>query len=347
MQTRRELIRKTAAAAAVTSQARGAVTDRIDCQSHLFSEEFLKLLERRKTSPYIVREGGDRFVIVNEWKRKIPPKFTDVNAKLADMDGAGIKMAALSINDPGPELFGKDSPAMAVMLNDFIADQVRQHPTRFFGLATLPYNSADAMLKEFDRAIHKLGMKGILLYSNLDGRFPDEEPSRQLFAAAEKQGIPLLLHPARPVTFEQVKSYEMAAGIGLMFDTTIALCRLILSGVLEEHPNLKLVCPHVGGALPYLIGRVDHQTMVLKRGAEHIRKAPSEYLKNVWLDTVTPIGLAIQYAWEFAGPDKLLYSSDHPWVDPKLIIQQVDSQKLPAADRSKLYSGNAKALFNL
>jgi aminocarboxymuconate-semialdehyde decarboxylase len=346
MNTRRDFFKK-AGVATLTSQAGAAPTGRIDCQSHLFSEEFLRLLERRTTSPYVVHEGGDRYVIVNEWKRKIPPKFTDVNAKLMDMDAAGIQMAALSINDPGPELFGKDSPAMAVMLNDFIADQVRQHPNRFFGLATLPFDSADSMLKEFDRCVHKLGMKGILLYSNLDGRFPDEEPARQLFGAAEKLGIPVLLHPARPVTFDEVKAYEMAAGIGLMFDTTIALCRLILSGMLEQHPKLKLVCPHVGGALPYLIGRVDHQTMVLKRGAQNIRQAPSQYLKNVWLDTVTPIGLAIKYAWEFAGPDKLLYSSDHPWVDPKLIIQQVDSQKLPVADLAKLYSGNARTLFNL
>jgi predicted TIM-barrel fold metal-dependent hydrolase len=333
--------------AAAKSQAQSAVPERIDCQSHLFSEEFLKFLERRKTSPNVVRQGGDRYIIVNEWRRKILPKHTDVNAKLADMDAAAIQMAALSINDPGPELFGKDSLAMAVMLNDFIAENVRQHPTRFFGLAVLPFNTSDSMLKELDRCIHKLGMKGVLLYSNLDGHFPDEEPFQPLFAVAEQQGIPILLHPACPVTYQQTKGYEMAAGIGLMFDTTIALCRLILSGTLERHPNLKLVCPHVGGALPYLVGRVDHQTMVLKRGNENIRKAPSQYLRQVWLDTVTPIGLAIQYAHEFSGPDKLLYSSDHPWVDPKLIIQQVDSQNLSAIDRAKLYSGNARALFNL
>jgi predicted TIM-barrel fold metal-dependent hydrolase len=347
MNTRRDLMKKAAMVAAAASQAKGAAPDRIDCQSHLFSDEFLKLLERRKTSPYVERHGSDRYVIVREWKRKILPKHTDVNAKLADMDGAGIQMAALSVNDPGPELFGKDSGAMAVLLNDFIADTVRQHPTRFFGLAVLPFDSPDSMLKEFDRCIGKLGMKGVLLYSNLDGKFPDEEPARLLFPEAEKRGVPILLHPACPVTYEQTKGFEMAAGLGLMFDTTIALCRLILSGVLEQHPNLKLVCPHVGGALPYLVGRIDHQTMVLKRGAENIRKAPSQYLRNVWLDTVTPIGLGIKYAWEFCGPDKLLYSSDHPWVDPKLIIQQVESQKLPAPDVAKIYRGNARALFNL
>ncbi len=346
MDTRRDLLKMAAAGVAVpTGQA--APAGRIDCQSHLFSDEFLSLLEKRKASPYVVREGRDRYVIVGEWRRRVLPKHTDVAAKLADMDRTGISMAALSINDPGPELFGRDSGAMAVLLNDFIADAVSRHPRRFFGLATLPFGTAEAMLKEFERATTKLGMKGILLYSNLDGRFPDEAPFRPLFSEAERRGVPLLLHPAHPMTYQATKGYEMAAGLGLMFDTTIALCRLILSGTLERHPNLKLVCPHVGGALPYLIGRIDHQTMVLKRGAENIRRAPSDYLKRVWLDTVTPIGLGIKYAWEFAGADKLLYSSDHPWVDPQLIIDQIESQNLPAADRSKIYSQNARKLFNL
>lgn len=345
MSTRRDLFKLAAASSSALAQPPQG--GRIDCQSHLFSEEFLRLLEKRKESPYVVREGRDRYVIVGEWKRRILPKHTDIPAKLADMDRTGIAMSAISINDPGPELFRKDSTAMAVLLNDFIADTVRQHPKRFFGLATLPFQSPDAMLKEFDRATGKLGLKGILLYSNLDGHFPDEEPYRPLYAEAERRGVPLLLHPAMPMTYQAVKDYQMAPMLGLMFDTTIALCRLILSGVLDRHPKLKLVCPHVGGALPYLIGRVDHQTMVLKRGAENIRQAPSEYLKRVWFDTVTPIGLAIQFAYQFAGAGKILYSSDHPWVDPQIIIDQVDGQKFPEADRSRIYSGNARALFGL
>ncbi len=344
MGTRRQVLKMATGAPLAAAYA---PTERIDCQSHLFSEDFLRLLEKRKESPYIVREGSQRYVIVGEWRRRILPKHTDVAAKLADMDRAGVAKAAISINDPGPELFGKDSPSMAVLLNDFIAAVVKAHPDRFFGLATLPFDTPESMLKEFDRATGRLGLKGILLYSNLNGRFPDEEPFRPLFAEAERRGVPLLLHPAYPVTYAATKGYEMAAGLGLMFDTTIALCRLILSGVLDRHPKLKLVCPHVGGALPYLIGRVDHQTMVLKRGADHIRKAPSEYLKNVWFDTVTPIGLAIRYALDFAGPDKLLYSSDHPWVDPQLIVDQVESQKFDEATKRKLYTVNATRLFGL
>ncbi len=346
MKNRRQVLQSFAGGALAVS-AQPPARGRIDCQSHLFSEEFLALLEKRKTSPYVYRKDGDRYIVVGDWHRKLMPKHTDVKAKLADMDRAGIEMAALSINDPGPELFGKDAPAMAVMLNDFIADTVSLHPRRFFGLATLPFNSADAMLKEFERSTQKLGMKGILLYSNLDGKFPDEPQFRPLFTDAEKQGIPILLHPALPMTYEATKGYNMAAGLGLMFDTTIALCRLILAGVLDQHPKLKLVCPHVGGALPYLVGRIDHQTMVLKRGAENIRRAPSEYLKQVWLDTVSPIPLAIKYGCEFSGVDKMLYSSDHPWVDPTMIAGLVEGLKFSAADERKIFSGNARRLFSL
>src|SRR5215813_8337886 len=156
MNTRRQVLQIATAAAA---QAQNPA--RIDCQSHIYSAEFLALLEKRKQSPYVVREGQDRYVIIGEWKRRLLPKHTDLAAKLADMDRAGIAMTALSINDPGPELFGKESAAMAILLNDFIAEIVRRHPQRFFGLATLPFDTPESMLREFERTTGKLGMKGI------------------------------------------------------------------------------------------------------------------------------------------------------------------------------------------
>jgi len=320
---------------------------RIDCQSHLFCPELLDLMEKRRESPHVFRKGPDRFVVIGEWTRRILPKHTDIAAKLADMDAAGIAMTALSINDPGPELFGKDGAAIARLVNDWIAGIARQHPTRFFGLCTLPVQSMDACLAELDRCVSRLGMKGILLYSNNAGRFPDEPEFRPLFRRAEELDIPILLHPAYPMTYDATKGYEMAAGLGLMFDTTIALTRIILAGILDQYPKLKLVCPHVGGALPYLVGRIDHQTMVLKRGAEHIRRAPSQYLRQIWLDTVSPLAMSIRYGFDFVGSDRLLYASDHPWVDPKLIAANVQSLKFSPADEHKIFQENARRLFRL
>jgi aminocarboxymuconate-semialdehyde decarboxylase len=87
--------------------------------------------------------------------------------------------------------------------------------------------------------------------------------------------------------------------------------------------------------------------MVLKRGADHIRKPPSQYLKQVWLDTVTPIPMAIRYGIDFVGAAQMLYSSDHPWVDPQLIASNVQSLKLPAEQEAQVFSGNARRLFKL
>lgn len=320
---------------------------RIDCQSHLFAPELIALMEKRQDSPRVYRKGEDLFVVVGQWHRRIIPKLIDVEAKLADMDQAAIEMTALSTNDPGPELFGTEGPVAARIANDFIAGVVKQHPKRFFGLAVLPLQEMRAAITELDRCVGRLGMKGILLYSNLGRKFPDLPEFRPLFQRAEELDLPIVLHPAYPMTYEATKEYEMTAGLGLMFDTTIALTRLILAGVLDQHPKLKLVCPHVGGTLPYLIGRIDHQTQVLKRGAENIKRPPSEYLRQIYLDTVSPLPMAIRYAYDFVGPDRLLFASDHPWVDPKLITTNVVGLKLPSTDEKKIFGDNARRLFRL
>jgi len=190
-------------------------------------------------------------------------------------------------------------------------------------------------------------MKGILLYTNLAGKFPDEPQFRWLFNRAMELDWPVLIHPALPVTTPQVKDYEMISTLGNMFDDTIALTRLILSGILEALPKLKLVCPHLGGTLPYIIGRLDHQTQVLKRGPKDLTRAPSEYLKQVWLDIVSPLPLAMRFAYDLLGANRLLYSSDHLWVDPKLIRDGLISLKLPTVDENLILFANARQLFRI
>jgi predicted TIM-barrel fold metal-dependent hydrolase len=348
--SRRQFIAATsvAAAAPITPRARAATNrGHIDCQSHLFCPELLALMEKRQTDPRVFTHDGVRIVQMGDWLRKIPPLYTDVDAKLAAMDGAGIAQTALSINDPGPEWFGADGPAVAQLLNDFVAGVARKHPTRFFGLCVLPLQDMRASLTELDRCVRQLGMKGILLYTNLAGRFPDEPEFRPLFTRAVELDVPVLLHPAKPITTDFVKGYEMTSTLGNMFDNTIALTRLLMSGILDELPKLKLVCPHLGGTLPYIVGRLDHQVNVLKRGPRNLQRSPSEYLKSIWLDVVSPLPLAVKFGHDFIGPDRLLYSSDHPWVEPQLIVDTVRAAGLSASAEEKLFSLNARKLFRL
>ena len=355
--SRREFV-AVAVAGAVTSQTipagltqaaepQGGPLFCLDAQSHLFVSEILDRMKQRTTEPFVEEVDGALWVRMPPWHRKVLPKHTDVAAKLADMNASGITMTALSVNDPGPEWFGDDGPAVARVMNDFIADTVRQHPQRFIGLCVLPWQDMKAARVELERCVRDLGMKGILLYTNLAGRFADEPEFRPLFGWAVEFEVPVLLHPAKPMTSELLKDYEMISAVGNMFDNTIALTRIVMAGILDQHPTLKLLCPHLGGTLPYIIGRLGHQTQVLKRGPKYLTRAPSEYLKQVWFDIVSPLPAAMRFAYDYLGPDRLLYASDHPWVDPGTIRGALESLKLPPADTAKILGGNARRLFKL
>lgn len=333
--------------AAEQPSASGGRPPAIDCQSHLYVPEIVTLMEKRRVDPLVYSKGGDRYVKMGDWRRRILPKHMDVAAKLADMDANGIAATALSINDPGPEWFGAEGAAVARLANDFIADVVRKHPARFVGLCVLPLQDMSAALQELDRCADRLGMKGILLYTNLAGRFPDEPQFRPLFARAVELDIPILLHPALPVTAPLLKDYEMISALGNMFDDTMALARIILAGILDEHPRLTLVCPHIGGTLPFVIGRLDHQVHVLKRGPQNLQHAPSAYLRQVYFDLASPLPQAMRLIYDLVGPDRLLFSSDHPWVDPKLIRECLASLNLPRPDEEKILSQNARQLFRM
>lgn len=319
----------------------------IDCQSHLFFPEVLKMMRGRKADPLVYDKDGTTFLKMGNWLRKVPAHYLDVEAKLAAMDANGIEITLLSTNDPGPEWFGDDGAAAARLIHDSLAEVVKQHPTRFRGLCVLPLQNEQAAGDELDRCVKQLGFKGILLYTNLAGTWCDEPQYHWLYARAEELGVPILLHPAMPMTTEQTKGYELTSTLGNMFENTIAMARIIASGLLDKHPKLKLVCPHLGGTLPYICGRMDHQVTVLKRSTQTLQRKPSEYLRDIHMDIVSPLPEAMRFALDFSGPDKLLFSSDHPWVDPKEILNPLRSLQLPAADEQKILSGNARRLFDL
>ena len=320
---------------------------RIDTQSHIWPEPFLDYLQTRDQEPLAFREGDALFIDTGKWRRTAMPGHSDMEAKVRTMDAAGIDLTVLSPNDPGPERFGDDGPMVARLFNDYIAEQTRAYPGRFVGLCVLPLQDEQAAREELDRAVQDLDMRGVLLYANLDGRHPDEPEYEWLFGRAEELGIPLYLHPACPVTIDQVEGRNLIGALGLMFDTTIALARIIVSGLMDRYPNLTIVCPHVGGALPYLIGRLDHQTMVLKRGAENLTRPPSEYLQQIWFDTVSPWPAAVRYGLQVVGPNQLMFASDHPWVEPDVIAPIVDDLPVSDEERAKIYGGNAARLFGL
>ncbi len=329
--------------AAAAAQRRGI----IDCQSHLFFPQVLDVMRRRDADPSVYDEDGKTYLKMGPWLRKVPPLYYDVDAKLAAMNAAGIEVTMLSNNDPGPEWFGQDGGSMARVIHDSIHEVCRAHPGRFYGLCALPLQDRPAAEAELRRCVEKLDFRGILLYTNLAGAWCDEPPFRWLFARAEQMGVPILLHPAKPMTTDQTAGYELTSTLGNMFENTIAMARIIASGLLDEHPKLKLVCPHLGGTLPYISGRMDHQIMQLKRSTQTLKRKPSDYLREIYMDIVSPLPEAMRFALDFSSPDRLLFSSDHPWVQPTEILEPFRSLQLPPEDEAMILAGNARRLFNL
>jgi predicted TIM-barrel fold metal-dependent hydrolase len=117
--------------------------------------------------------------------------------------------------------------------------------------------------------------------------------------------------------------------------------------MLERHPGLQVLMPHVGGILPYLSGRIDYQTETMGRARDHITKPPSAYLKDIYFDIVSPSSQALQYAYEFSGAEKLLFGTDHPWVEPRVFVELLDEMDIPEEEKALIFAGNALSLFNL
>jgi predicted TIM-barrel fold metal-dependent hydrolase len=321
----------------------------IDCQSHVFPRAYAEWLTHNRGPLTAVREGDAYLVDYGGVQQfRLNPEAYDPKKKLRDMDAAGVDMALLSVNMPGPERLAPELAVEGARIgNDYLANLGARHPGRFLGLASLPMQDVPAAIAELDRAIDDLELRGALLFSHINGKPVDAPEFEPFYAHAAARAVPLVLHPTVPTWGSVIQDYAMIPMLGLMVDTSIAMLRLILSGVMERHPTLQIVHPHVGGVLPYLMGRIEEQTEVKRRGREHIKASPRAYYRRVYLDIVSPSPLAMRYGYDFAGADRLLFGSDHPWVKLETLLECVNQLEIPDPDRAKILGLNAAKLFGV
>lgn len=321
---------------------------RIDCQSHVFPKTYIEILAQNPHPPQVIRHNNEAIVTYGDVQTfRLQDDAYDPKRKLKDMDAAGVDMALLSTNIPppcmlSPELGNKGAQA----INNAIAELVDTYPNRFAGLACLPWQNPDEAITEMDR-VKELGFRGIMLYSHIGGEPVDAPHFEPVYAHAETLQMPIVMHPTVPTWGEAIKDHWMIGMMGLQVDNSFALLRLILSGILERHPNLQLVMPHVGGILPYMSGRIDHQTEVLGRAREHITQPPSAYLSRIYLDTVSPSLQALHYGYQFAGENRLLFGTDHPWVDMPRFVRLIEKMEISETARARIFGENAVKLFDL
>lgn len=322
---------------------------KIDCQSHVFPKEYAEILARNPHPPQAIPQDEGYVITYGDVQRfQLKLESYDVDRKLRDMDSAGIDISILSVNMPGPEMLAPQLRLEgAKICNDYMAEVVKEHPDRFAGLACLPWQDIPLAIREMERAKNDLNLKGIILYSHIGGTPVDSSVYEPIYQRAEELEMPVVLHPVVPTWAEAIKDYSMIPMIGLMIDHSFAMLRLILSGILERYPNLKIVQPHTGGVLPYLWGRVQNQTEVMKRGIENITQSPNMYYQRVYFDMVSPSALAMKFIYDFAGADRLLFGSDHPWVDIGVFSKLIKEMDIPEEDRNRIFGLNAQKLFKI
>lgn len=323
---------------------------KIDCQSHVMPDAYVDIFTKNTQSPKMIRKTEDSVVTLVDDRPVLTSsiKKYDIDTKLKNMDEVGIDVSILSPNIPGPCMLAPDlSLKGARIINNYIAEVITKYPDRFAGIACLPWQNTIEAIKEMDRARDDLGFCAVMLFSNIGGRPVDHIDFHPIFAHAEKKRLPIVIHPTFPKWGTEIKDYMMIPMMGFQVDSSFALLRLILSGILEKCPQLQILMPHAGGVLPFMIGRVDYQTEVMGRKPEQITKPPSEYLKQIYLDTCSPSVESLQYAFDFSGTDKLMLGTDHPWVDPRFIIDLVEKMNISDQEKFQIFSGNAGKLFGL
>ena len=269
---------------------------RIDCQSHVFPQEYIDVLAQNPVPPNIHQDADSYLITYGDIQsfRLLPEVYTE-QQKLSAMDESRIDISLVSTNIPGPCMLVPElSVAGAKAVNNFIVELTRKHPDRLAGLASIPWNLPEEAIREMTRAKTDLGFCGSMLYSHIGGRPVDDPDFEPIYAHAATLDMPVVLHPTVPTWGEKIMEHSMIPMIGFQIDTSFALLRLILSGVLERNPSLRIVIPHAGGVLPYMMGRINHQTEVLGRARDSITQPVSMYMKDVYLDTASPSQQALE-----------------------------------------------------
>ena len=281
---------------------------------------------------------------------EVADRLTGATERLADMDAMGVDVQLLSIAPP--QYFYRAEPdlgeQLARMQNDRIAEIASAAPQRLVPMGTLPLQAPRIALQELRRITEDLGFRGIEIDANVRGTDLDAPEHAWLWAEAERRGLTVILHPHGFSHAERLGEYYLTNVIGLPLESCIALSRLILSGVLERHPDLKLVAVHGGGFLPHYAARTDHAWEQRPETRQRIPRRPSEYLRRVHFDTTTHSADAVALLVARYGAEQVLLGTDYPFdmgeTDPVALIAAAD---LDASRAELVLGGNVARLMDV
>jgi aminocarboxymuconate-semialdehyde decarboxylase len=276
-------------------------------------------------------------------------EWFDLDAQLAHMDSLGHQVDVISSIGPlsihFSDLAPEEGRAAAELWNAQMGWAQRQYPGRVWGTAAIPLVDTQIALDVLENAITKHGLVGVNVPGSVgDDPNIDADRLEPFYARVAELGLPVFLHPTDAIFSDMLEGYGGALhlSLGRVIEVSVAAMRLVFSGLMERHPDLKIFMSHTGGALPYQAGRMD------KNGKKaNLPLPPSEYLRRMYTDTVSPHSLGMKFAVEFYGVDHVIYGSDYPCWTPADALRFFGEIGLSEADQRKILYENARRLFNL
>lgn len=329
------------------------IPSRIDIHAHYYSERYLQLIEDAGCACGACVKRDPRGPVIEAGPLHagpLAPRFIDLDLRIADMDAQGVSAQALSLTQPmvywaEPSLARRLSAAF----NDDVVRAHERYPSRLFGLAMLPVHHAGEALAELERIRQAPGIRGIYMGSCIGDTDLSDRSLFPVYEAIEAAGLPIFLHPLKVIGMQdRLKPYFLYNLLGNPFDTAVAAAHLIFGGILDRFPKLDFVLPHAGGALPFLIGRLQHGWTVRPELA-HMQQGPETYLRRFYYDTIAHSDDALAYLIKAVGPDRVLLGSDYCFdMGYERPVQVVERQaQLAPSEQNAIFSENAIRLLKL
>jgi len=341
----------TADAASSAPPQQRAATQRLDIHTHFYTQGFFQKIRESGGEFSFTTDPAGRTIITYNGARffGITPPMTDVSKRLEDMDRVGIDVEVISLSTPNVFFTdGKGQPEVAKMMNDAYADLIAKYPKRFKAFASIPMDNPDAALAELHRALNTLKLNGVVLLSNIRGAPLIDPRYKPFFEEANRMKLTIFLHPMLPVASEPYKDYVLGPIIGFPMDTTLAVARMCFDGMLKQFPDIKWIIGHAGGAIPYLMERMDSGYRDFAETKVKIDQLPSVYLKRLYYDTVTFNPYNLNLLRDEVGSDHMLMGSDYPHLLGSIekSIGSIQALAIPEAEKQKILGGNALSILN-
>ncbi len=279
----------------------------------------------------------------------VTPPMTDVARRLEDMNRVGIDVEVVSLSTPNVFFAeAKHQPEIARIVNDAYAELIAMHPARFKGFASIPMDDPDAALRELHRAIDELKLNGVILLSNIGGKPLTAPEYRPFFAEANRMKLCILLHPMLPANTEPFREYVLGPIVGFMFDTTLAVARMCFDGLLREFPDIRWIVAHLGGAVPYLMERMDNGWRDFPECRAQIDELPSAYLKRLYYDTVNFNPHMLMMVREMIGADRMVMGSDCPHLLGSIdrAVSSIESLNITEHEKRRIFEGTALSILS-